>query len=141
MQVSTASGLQSVTATGSTSQTPTNPSSTSAASAPSVDYNQFLQLLIAEMKNQDPTSPMDPTQTVSQLATFSSVEQSVQTNSKLDALLTSSALSQADSVVGRTVTSADGTVSGQIVAVQVAASGLTAYLQNGQSIALGNGVT
>jgi flagellar basal-body rod modification protein FlgD len=137
MQVSSASGLQTVNST-----TPTATSSTAAAPAgPSVDYNQFLQLLINEMKNQDPTSPMDPTQTVSQLATFSTVEQAVQTNSKLDALLTSSALSQADSVIGKTVTSADGTVSGPVVSVQVAATGLTAFLQNGQSVALGNGVT
>jgi flagellar basal-body rod modification protein FlgD len=137
MQVSSASGLQTVT---STTPTPAS-STTSTAAAPTVDYNQFLQLLIAEMKNQDPSSPMDPTQTVSQLATFSTVEQAVQTNSKLDALLTSSALSQADSVIGRTVTSADGTVSGQIVSVQVASSGVTAFLKNGQSVSLGDGVT
>jgi flagellar basal-body rod modification protein FlgD len=138
MQVSNAIGLQTVAS--SAAPTPT-PSTTPAAPTPTVDYNQFLQLLITEMKNQDPTSPMDPTQTVSQLATFSTVEQAVQTNSKLGALLTSSALSQADSVIGRTVTSADGTVSGQIVSVQVAASGITAFLKNGQSVALGNGVT
>ena len=62
-------------------------SSASSATAANVNYNQFLQLLIAEMKNQDPTNPMDPTQTVSQLATFSGVEQQVQTNTTLDNLM------------------------------------------------------
>jgi flagellar basal-body rod modification protein FlgD len=40
-----------------------NSASTSAASVtPTVDYNQFFQLLVAELQNQDPTSPTDPTQ-------------------------------------------------------------------------------
>ena len=51
---------------------------------------------------------MDATQQVTQLAQFSSVEQAVQTNTKLDQLLASSSLQQADGIIGRTVTSADG---------------------------------
>ena len=51
-------------------------SSVSAASATaatqSLSYNDFLTLLMAEMKNQDPTQPMDPSQMVSQLATVQS---------------------------------------------------------------------
>ncbi len=51
------------------------------------DYQMFLALLTAEMKNQDPTKPMDSTEFVSQLASFSSVEQQTETNNKLDKLL------------------------------------------------------
>ena len=41
------------------------------APAPStLDYSAFLRLLIAEMKNQDPTKPMDSAQYVAQLASF-----------------------------------------------------------------------
>ena len=75
---------------------------------------QFLQLLVAQLKNQDPTNPSDPTQFVSQLASFSAVEQQLNTNSKLDSLLTQSAISQAGSLIGKTVTSADGSTSGQV---------------------------
>ena len=42
---------------------------------------------MAEMKNQDPTQPMDPSQMVSQLATVSEVGQAVQTNTTLSSLL------------------------------------------------------
>ena len=42
-----------------------------------VDYQSFLKLLVAQMKNQDPTDPMDSTQYVAQLAAFSQVEQAV----------------------------------------------------------------
>ena len=69
---------------------PTSTSSASAASATagtqSLSYNDFLTLLMAEMKNQDPTQPMDPSQMVSQLATVSEVGQSVQTNTTLSSL-------------------------------------------------------
>ena len=80
-----------------------------------MDYNSFLRLLVAQMKNQDPTKPTDPTQFVSQLASFSSVEQAIKTNNKLDTMMTSMALSQAEGFVGRTVASADGTVQGTVM--------------------------
>ena len=77
-----------------TSPVATPAASTSAASsaaAPattqSLNYNDFLSLLMAEMKNQDPTQPMDPSQMVSQLATVSEVGQAVQTNTSLASLL------------------------------------------------------
>jgi flagellar basal-body rod modification protein FlgD len=106
-----------------------------------VDYQSFLKLLIAEMKNQDPTKPMDSTQYVAQLATFSQVEQSVQTNTKLDQIMQSSALSQADALIGRSITSADGKTSGTVSAVRLASSGLIAVLQDGTEVAVGPGVS
>ena len=44
---------------------------------------QFLKLLVAQMKNQDPLNPMDGTQMASQLAQFSTVEQLQNANSTL----------------------------------------------------------
>ena len=79
-----------------------------------VDYQSFLKLLVAQMKNQDPTNPMDSTQYMAQLAAFSQVEQSVQMNTKLDQMLQSSTLEQAASIIGRTVTSADGEITGKV---------------------------
>lgn len=107
----------------------------------SVDYQSFLKLLIAQMKNQDPTQPMDSTQYVAQLATFSQVEQSVQMNTKLDSMLQSSALAQADAIIGHTITSADGKTTGTVSEVKLTASGLTAVLNGGGEIAVGPGVT
>ncbi|MBN9550346.1 MAG: flagellar hook assembly protein FlgD [Alphaproteobacteria bacterium] len=106
-----------------------------------VDYQSFLKLLIAEMKNQDPTKPMDSTQYVAQLATFSQVEQSVQTNTKLDQIMQSSALSQADAIIGRTITSADGKTTGTVASVTLSSSGLIAVLQDGTQVPVGEGVS
>jgi flagellar basal-body rod modification protein FlgD len=47
--------------------------------------DQFLKLLVAQMKNQDPLNPMDGTQMASQLAQFSSVEQLQAMNTTLTA--------------------------------------------------------
>jgi flagellar basal-body rod modification protein FlgD len=113
-------------------------SSTSNA-APNVDYNAFLQLLVQEMKNQDPTSPSDPTQYLSQIASFSNVEQSVQSNNKLATLLTSSALTQAETAIGKTITSADGSVSGVVKSVALGSDGSAkATLTNGGTLTLDN---
>ncbi len=105
-----------------------------------VDYQSFLKLLVAQMKNQDPTDPMDSTQYVAQLAAFSQVEQSVQINSKLDQMLQASALAQADSLIGRTVTSADGEVSGVVEEVRLISNGIVAMLEGGAEIVIGPGV-
>jgi flagellar basal-body rod modification protein FlgD len=114
---------------------------TDAKSKTAVDYDSFLKLLIAQMKNQDPTQPMDSTQYVAQLATFSQVEQTVQSNTKLDQILQSSALSQADSVIGRSITSADGSVTGTVAEVRLASTGLIAILGDGTEVPVGPGVT
>jgi flagellar basal-body rod modification protein FlgD len=103
-------------------------------------YDNFLKLLMTQMKNQDPTEPMKSTDYMAQLATFSQVEQTVKSNSKLDALLASSALSQADSVIGRTVTTADGKVSGQVSSVTITSEGAVAKLTGGDQILLGPGI-
>lgn len=116
-------------------------SGTTGGSTPTVDYNQFLQLLVAQMKNQDPLSPQDPTAFMSQLASFSNVEQAVKTNSKLDQLLTSDAMTQAEGLIGHSVSSADGTTTGVVQSVQIGASGSTAQLDNGAQLPLSAGVT
>ena len=132
--------VSSLTAT----QPTTNNSSTTTSPPATVNYNQFLQLLIAQMKNQDPTSPTDMSQYMSQFAQLSSVEQAVQTNAKLDTLLSSSALSQAESLIGRTAafTSADGqSTTGKITAVRIIQGGAVATLDNGIEVQLGPGIT
>ncbi len=59
----------------------TTPTSSSPGGAMGKD--QFLQLLVAQMKNQDPESPMDGTQMAAQLAQFSTVEQLQNANDTL----------------------------------------------------------
>jgi flagellar basal-body rod modification protein FlgD len=117
-------------------------SSTRMSSSGSMDYDAFLRLLIAEMQNQDPTAPKDPSEYIAQFATFASVEQAMQTNSKLDALMNSVALSQAEGLIGRVVTSPDGSITGTVVSLTIGQGGqMIATLDNGEELLLGPGVT
>lgn len=143
MTITAANAVSAINAATAANSTTTNPSTTNSSTSTSgtVDYNEFLQLLVAQLQNQDPTNPTDPTTFVSQLASFSSVEQQVNTNSILNSLLTQSAISQAGSIVGQTVTSSDGKTSGQVASVQITSSGSQATLTNGQTINLGSGIT
>ncbi len=49
--------------------------------------NTFLQLLVAQLKNQNPSQPMDGTTFVTQLAQFSELEQSLASRQDLDAIV------------------------------------------------------
>ena len=110
-------------------------------SANSLDYNAFLQLLLAQMKNQDPTDPVDASQQMAQLASFSQVEQTIQTNTKLDTLLSSSSLTQAGSYIGKYMESADGSVKGVVSSVKVYSDGIIATTKDGGKILVQTGVT
>ena len=131
MQVNTANSQSSSSSSSSTK---------SSTSGGSLDYDSFLKLFMAEMKNQDPTAPTSSTEYIAQFATFSQVEQSMQTNTKLDGLLSSLALSQADGIIGRTLTSEDGSISGKVTAVRIVNGGALADLDSGKSVVLGPGV-
>ena len=74
---SAVNALASLTGSGTTASNP--------GTTPSAPTEQmFLQLLVAQMKNQDPTSPADPTQFVTQLAQFSQLEQMIAIRSDIE---------------------------------------------------------
>ncbi|MEL6335620.1 MAG: flagellar hook capping FlgD N-terminal domain-containing protein [Pseudomonadota bacterium] len=51
------------------------------------DFDTFLTLLTAQLRNQDPLQPIDSSEFVAQLASFSTVEQAIGTNERLDQLI------------------------------------------------------
>ena len=100
-----------------TPATVTAPAATTGAAASAVkdsgqasltkNYNDFLKLLMTQLQNQDPTSPMDTNQFTSQLVQYSSVEQQINTNASLTQLIQltqGSEVLQSSSLVGKPVT-------------------------------------
>ncbi len=65
---------------------PNPPTSRSFSASPGSDFTTFLKMLTTQMQNQDPLNPLDSTDFAVQLATFSGVEQQVQTNQLLSGL-------------------------------------------------------
>ncbi len=68
--------------------------------------DQFLSILVAQLKNQDPTAPMDNAQFVAQMAQFSSVEQLINIGDKLDKMQGSmeTSLGGASELIGKKIT-------------------------------------
>lgn len=71
-------------------------SNASESSGSSLDKDAFLQLLVAEMQNQDPLEPTTNTEYISQFATFSQLEEMQNMSSSVD-------MSRAQSLVGKEV--------------------------------------
>src|SRR5947209_16327871 len=87
-----------------------------------LDINQFLQLMVSELTNQDPLNPMDNTQLVQQLGELRSIAASDQLTTTLQALQTQESLTTASSLIGKTVTAlgSDGSdITGKVDSVSV----------------------
>jgi len=120
--------------------TPTTTNSTSST----MGKDAFLQLLVTQMKNQNPLDPQDNTQFVSQLAQFSSLESMQNLTASVDSISTSyqsSQALQASSLVGRSVivdagaTNVDTTkgMSGQVV-IPAATTATTIKISNSDGV-------
>ncbi|MFF2287120.1 flagellar hook assembly protein FlgD [Peribacillus butanolivorans] len=73
----------------------------------SLGKDDFLKLLLTQLQNQDPSSPMDNTEFIAQMATFSSLEQMMNIGSQIDELIglnQQNSLMNYNSFVGKEVT-------------------------------------
>lgn len=98
-------GTSGTSNTSSTTDTSSDGSGAITAAGGAMGETQFVQLLVTEMQNQDPLNPMDGKDLAVQLAQFSSVEQLMNVNTKLDDL-TSAVKAQGS------ITAATGATSG-----------------------------
>jgi flagellar basal-body rod modification protein FlgD len=122
--------ISTPTTTATTATTSTT-GTTGASASPSLNENEFLQLLMTELQNQDPMSASsnDPMQYMTQLAQFTSVEQETDTAQSTSQIASQQSTSSAVSLIGHTVSYTDpntgNTDSGTVQSVQVTSSGAT----------------
>jgi flagellar basal-body rod modification protein FlgD len=116
--------VSAVEATPGTFGLATAPTSTTGTN--SVDKDMFLQLLVAQMRNQDPMNPADSSEFLSQTAQFTSLEKMQAVADQTSQLVALQVAFGASSLVGRTVAYAgpDGALlSGVVSSVRFEATG------------------
>ena len=96
------------------STTPTNTAKTKVTGNSSLGKDDFLKLLVTQMQNQDPMNPVDNTQSIAQMAQFSSLEQMTNIatamgtlNQTMTALSQQSSLTQGAALIGKSVSGVD----------------------------------
>jgi flagellar basal-body rod modification protein FlgD len=99
--------MTTVNGTSATTGTTTGTSTPATDRSSSLDQDTFLKLLVAQLKYQDPSSPSDPTQFMSETAQFT-VVQKLEALSTLDQKVLDATHAQtAAGMIGRTVTYTD----------------------------------
>lgn len=123
----------------STSGTTLSAPTTSTSSASSLGQNDFLQLMMDQLQNQDPLNPDDPTQYLSELAQFSSLEQQNSIASSTAAAASGQSTASALGLLGHSVSYTDAsgvTQSGTVSKIDFTSSGPTLTIGSASGISL-----
>ncbi len=103
--------------------------SVESASKLQIDY---LNLLVTQLKNQDPTNPVDNSQMTSQLAQISQLQQMENLNSNFSQVLESTQIMQANELIGRQVSympsGSSTATSGLVSAVTIDNNGVSVHI-------------
>ena len=126
---------------GSTTDTSSTTESLYSNDSSQLGKDEFLNLLCAQLSNQDPLDPMDNTEFISQMAQFSALEQQTNLNSNFEQFMSATSLSQYSSLVGKEVTALDSsgeeTLQG-IVEEVTFEDGKTYATVDGEQVPVGN---
>ena len=98
--VSGLTGAPSPTTSATSNSSPSSSSGSLSSTTPPSE-EMFLNLLVAQIQNQDPLNPTDSTQFVSQLAQFSELEQVIGIRSDIESQMSASALAQANNTASQ----------------------------------------
>jgi len=132
-----------VTSTNNSSTATAQDATDAASRLPVKTLNQddFLKLLIAQMTSQDPLNPQSNTDFAAQMAQFTALEQTRTMASDISSLRTQQTISQANELLGRTVTlqaDAQTTTTGVVQGIQFDPNtGAPLLLVNGATYSLG----
>tara|TARA_B100001971_G_scaffold212156_1_gene241510 strand:- start:4110 stop:4538 length:429 start_codon:yes stop_codon:yes gene_type:complete len=105
--------------------------------------DEFLQLLVTQMRNQDPMKPMSDTEFIAQMAQFSNLEQTKAMSSDIAQLRQSNAFTQATALMGKQVRllSDEDTFTKGIVTDLTVKDGEVSLIVNGKPYELGQVVS
>ncbi len=118
-------------------------SSSSAPANSSLNLNpqDFINMLVTQLQNQDPLQPTSSSDLLSQVSQIGQLQSSTTMQSTLQGLAQQNQIGSASSLLGKNVTGLDAqgnAQSGLVGAVQVSTSGVTLSLSGGASLDLSN---
>lgn len=103
-----------------------------------INQNDFLKLLVAQLAAQDPLNPVSNAEFAAQMAQFSTLQATKTMQTNLAGVESSQAVLQANSLLGRSVQvqSAEGVTDSGVVSAVVIRAGMPSIIVNGQPYAL-----
>ena len=128
-------GTQFPTSNASSGSSSTNSSSGSYNLTP----ENFMQLMVTQLENQDPTSPTSSQDLLTQMSQIGQLESSTSLQSTMSSVTLQSQVSSGSSLIGKNVTGIDtdnNSVTGVVNSVSVAGGNVSLQLDSGTSLAL-----
>lgn len=107
----------------------------------SLNANDFINLMVTELQNQDPTQPESNDELLSQMSQIGQLESSNSLQTTLTGLAQQNQIGAASSLIGKSVQGLDANsnqVAGVVSSVSVTTNGVTLDLDNGSSLDLGS---
>ncbi|MCG3180667.1 MAG: hypothetical protein BIFFINMI_03030 [Phycisphaerae bacterium] len=114
-------------------------SSTQAKSVGDVSPEDFLRLLITQLKNQDPFEPMKNQELLQQMSAIRGLQSNLDLESTLKTITLQQQISSAGALIGKVVTGLNSTldkVTGTVTSVAVESGSVYLDLDNGQRVGL-----
>ena len=123
----------------SSSSSSTNPTGTNAFD--SLNVQDFINMLVAELQNQDPTQPVDNSEILNEVSQIRSIESNDQLTTTLQSVLLGQNVATGGSLINQTVTGKDAagnSVTGQVSSISIANGTVTLNLSDNDTITLSN---
>lgn len=103
--------------------------------------SDFINLMVTELQNQDPTKPTDSSQLLSQMSQIGQLQSSSTLQTTLTGLAQQNQIGAASALIGKSIQGLDSNsnpVNGIVSSVNVSSSGVTLELDNGNNLPLSN---
>ena len=110
---------------------------TAETASPGLDKNAFLQLLVAQLRYQDPSKPMDSSAYMSQMAQFTQVEKLANLETSQTEVASWQRAIAGEGMIGRHVAAtsdAGAPVEGNVIGMKLTSNGPTLMLEGGGSV-------
>ena len=130
--------MSQIPATGSSNNAASN-KQTTGGDLRDIDVSKFLDLMIAELQNQDPLEPAKNQELLAQMSQIGQLQSSTSLTESLKGMVLQNQIGSASALIGKTVQGLDGQddpVTGLVNSVKVGADGVSLELDNGKTLML-----